>query len=326
MRAVVITRPGDPDVLQTRDVPKPQPEDAELLIRVVASGVNRADVLQRLGRYPAPEGYPPDIPGLEYVGVVEETGRDVEVFEPGDAVMGITGGGAYAEFVTAQYSTAIGVPPVSDGLVHMGAVPEAFMTAFDAAVVQEGLEPGEVLLIHAVGSGVGTAGLQLALRLGANVIGTSRTATKLAKAAELGLEHAVSGDEHWPARIMEITDGRGVDVILDLVGGAYLEGNQRVLAHRGRHIVVGVPSGPTAEIDLRALMSRRGSIRGTVLRARSLEEKAVLTRRFQTEVIPGFQSGELAPIVDSVFSADEAPAAHRRMEDNLNFGKILLRW
>jgi len=162
--------------------------------------------------------------------------------------------------------------------------------------------------------------------VGATVVGTSRTAEKLERATELGLEHAVVGNEAWPERVLEITDGRGADVILDLVGGAYLEGNQRVLAVGGRHIVVGVPSGPKAQVDLRVLMGRRASMRGTVLRARPVGEKAALARAFAEQVLPGFASGELRPVIDRVLPAVEAAEAHRLMEANENFGKILLEW
>jgi len=299
--------------------------ETDLLVRVASSGVNRADLMQRRGRYPAPPGYPQHILGLEYAGTVEDVGRRAERFAVGDAVMGITGGGAYAEFVVVSAGTAIAAPPRMD-LLRVGALPEVFMTAFDAAFAQEGLLRGEALLVHAVGSGVGTAALQLGARAGATVIGTSRTPGKLERALNLGLEHAVLAEEGWPDRVMDLTAGRGVDVILDLVGGSYLAGNQHVLAQRGRHVVVGVPGGLTAELDLRALMSRRGSIRGTVLRARPIEEKAALARAFEAHVLAGFVDGTLQPVIDTVFPAVEAAEAHRHMESNQNFGKILLEW
>ena len=325
MRAIVIRQPGEADVLAMREVARPDPADGELLVRVAASGVNRADLLQRRGRYPAPPGYPEDIPGLEYAGTVEALGNGVRRFKAGDAVMGITGGGGYAEFVVVSEAAVVAAPTEMD-LVQAGAVPEVFMTAFDAVFLQEGLKRGEVLLIHAVGSGVGTAALQLAVRAGAYVIGTSRTADKLEQAAGLGLEHSVLAGDDWPEQVLQRSEGRGADVILDLVGGPYLAGNQRVLAGGGRHIVVGVPGGPAAEIDLRALMRSRGSIRGTVLRARPVKAKATLARAFEADVLPGFASGELRPVVDSVFPAAEAADAHRRMEANQNFGKIILEW
>ncbi len=325
MKAVVITQPGGVEVLELRDVERPTPGGTDILVRVASSGLNRADLLQRRGLYPPPRGYPEDIPGLEYSGVIETIGEEVDTLAVGQAVMGITGGGAYAEYVVIPAATAVRIPHGLDP-VEAGAIPEVFMTAYDAVFLQEGLCMDESLLVHAVGSGVGTATLQLALRAGAVVIGTSRTEAKLAAAAALGLEHKVLGDEVWPNRVLEITDGLGVNVILDLVGGAYLKGNQKVLASRGRHIVVGVPAGAKAEIDLRSLMVRRGSIRGTTLRARPHNEKVALARAFELEVLPGFEMGELKSVVDRVFPAGEAQAAHRYMEENRNFGKILLTW
>jgi len=325
MRAVVIREPGGPDVLELREVPAPFPRPGDVRVRVSAFGLNRADVLQRLGRYPVPPGYPPDIPGLELAGEVDAVGEGVERWRVGDRVMGVVGGGGYAEGVCAPAETLVRVPEELDDL-QAAAVPEVFMTAFDAVFGQEALRQGETLLVHAVGSGVGTAAVQLAVLAGARTIGTSRTPEKLERAAALGLEHGLLADEAWPERVTALTWGAGVDVILDLVGAPYLAGNLRVLAECARWIVVGVTGGAKAEIDLRVLMGRRASIRGTVLRARVVEEKAALARAFEAHVLPGFEDGRLAPVVDRVFPADEAAAAHRYMEENRNFGKILLTW
>ena len=325
MWAVVIREPGDPEVLELVAVPRPEPGPGEVRVRVASSGLNRADLLQRRGRYPVPPGYPKDIPGLELAGTVDALGEGVTTWAAGDAVMGILGGGGYAEYALSPASTLV---PVPDGMppAVAGAIPEVFMTAFDAAFVQEGLAAGETMLVHAVGSGVGTAAVQLGLRAGAQVIGTSRTPDKLDRAREVGLEHGVLAGDQWAERVLELTGGRGVDVILDLVGGPYLEGNQRVVAERGRHIVVGVPGGSEATISLRLLMVRRASIRGTVLRARPLPEKEALARAFAAEVLPGFAAGELRPVIDRTFPAAGAAAAHAYMEENRNFGKILLEW
>ena len=325
MKAIVIREPGGADVLELRDVPRPEPSAGEVRVRVASSGVNRADLLQRMGRYPVPAGYPEDILGLELAGTVDALGEGVTTVSEGDAVMGILGGGGYAEYALSPGSTLVPIPHEMDPVVA-GAIPEVFMTAFDAVFVQEGLQAGETLLVHAVGSGVGTAAVQLALRAGATVIGTSRSPEKVERAAEVGLEHGVVADDAWPDRVLALTKGRGVDVILDLVGGPYLQGNQRVLARRGRHIVVGVPGGSDATISLRTLMTQRASIRGTVLRGRPLEEKEALAQAFREQVLPGFAAGELKPVVDRVFSAQEAAEAHRHMEENRNFGKILLKW
>lgn len=325
MRAVVIREPGGPEVLEPRDLPLPEPGPGEVRVRVATSGLNRADLLQRRGRYPVPAGSPKDIPGLELAGTVDALGEGVGSWSVGDPVMGILGGGGYAEYAVSPAATLV---PVPEGMspATAGAIPEVFMTAFDAAFVQEGLVAGETLLVHAVGSGVGTAAVQLARRAGARVVGTSRTPEKLHRARGVGLDEAVLADERWPERVLELTGGRGVDVILDLVGGPYLAGNQRVIAERGRHIVVGVPAGAEATLDLRGLMGRRASIRGTVLRARPLAEKEALARAFTRDVLPGFAAGELRPVIDRTFPAAEAAEAHRYMEENRNFGKILLEW
>ena len=325
MKAIVIRGPGGPEVLELREMTRPDPGPGEVRVRVASAGLNRADLSQRLGRYPAPPGSPADILGLEMSGTVDAVGPAVQRVAVGDAVMGILGGGGYAEYAISSEATLVPIPTGMD-LVTAGAIPEVFMTAYDAAFLQEGLAAGETLLVHAVGSGVGTAAVQLAARAGAIVIGTSRTPDKLERAGALGLTHGVLADERWPDHVLELTDGRGVDEILDLVGGAYLAGNQRVVAERGRHVVVGVPAGSEAQISLRALMGRRASIRGTVLRARPLSEKQALADAFVRDVLPGFASGELQPVIDRIYPAEEVADAHRRMESNDSFGKILLEW
>ncbi|HZD04042.1 MAG TPA: NAD(P)H-quinone oxidoreductase, partial [Longimicrobiales bacterium] len=306
MKAVVVARPGGPEVLELRDVPGPETVADRVRVRVVASGVNRADVLQRRGGYPAPPGWPDDIPGLEFSGVVENVGPECRLRKPGDRVMGLVGGGGYAEYVVVDERETVTVPEALD-LVAAGAVPEAFMTAFDAVHLQMGLTAGETLLIHAVGSGVGTAALQLARVAGARTLGTSRTPEKLERARALGLDVAVEGGgEDWPDRVMEATGGRGVDVVLDLVGAPYVSGNLEVLAPRGRWIVVGVPGGGVAKMDLRRLMGKRATLTGTLLRSRPREEKAALARAFESRVAPLFGRGLLEPVVDEVHPAREA--------------------
>ncbi len=331
MRAVTIGEPGGPEVLGLRRVERPVPGPEEVLVRVAASGVNRADLLQRRGRYPAPPGAPEEIPGLEFAGRVEESGAGCRLRAPGDRVMGVVGGGGYAGYLTVHERATVRIP---DGMsdVEAGGVPEVFMTAFDALLLQAGLGAGETVLIHAVGSGVGTAALQLAGAVGARTVGTSRTPGKLERARALGLDEAVvseGGDPDeggWPETVLERTGGRGVDVILDLVGAAYAGGNVRCLAGGARWIVVGVPSGARAELDLRRLMASRASVRGTVLRARPLEEKIALARRFEERVVPLFEAGRIRAVVDRVLAPEEASEAHRLMEENRTFGKLVLGW
>ena len=324
MRAVLIPEFGGPEVLGLDSVPDPKPSPREVVVRVHASGINRADTLQRRGLYPPPPGAS-EVPGLEFAGVVDEVGDAVTRWRRGDRVMGIVAGGGYAERVVVDERVAVAVPAGTD-MTAAGAIPEVYMTAYDAVFLQAGLRRGETLLIHAVGSGVGTAALQLARRAGAHTIGTSRTASKLERAAAMGLELGVPGGKAWDEAVMDATGGRGADVILDLVGAPYLARNQAAIALGGRHVVVGVPGGIRASLDLRLLMARRARIFGTVLRARSVEEKADLAREFTESVLPGFADGALEPAMDRVFPAARAADAHRRMEANENFGKIVIAW
>jgi putative PIG3 family NAD(P)H quinone oxidoreductase len=325
MRVVRVAQAGGPEVLELAERPRPVPGPGQLLVKVAASGLNRADLLQRRGMYPAPPGWPADVPGLEYAGTVEAVGPETRLFAAGDRVMGIVGGGGYSDAVVVHEREAVRVPAGMD-LLDAGAVPEAFMTAFDALFTQSHLSAGETLLVHAVGSGVGTAALQLARAAGARTIGTSRTAEKLVRAEQLGLDAGVLAEDDWPAAVRRATGGRGVDLILDLVGAPYAAGNLEVIAERGRWIVVGVTGGATTSFDLRALMSRRASVTGTVLRARPAEEKMTLAREFEARVLPLLERRLLRPVVDDVFAPGEVAEAHRRMEENRSFGKLLIDW
>jgi putative PIG3 family NAD(P)H quinone oxidoreductase len=325
MRAVTITEFGGPDVLRIREMERPRPGTGEIRVRVRSSGVNRADLIQRLGHYPAPPGAPEDVPGLEFAGEVEALGPGVSLWKEGDRVMGITGGGGYAETVVVHERTAVRVPR-GLSLEDAGAIPEVFMTAFDALILQMELAEGETLLIHAVGSGVGTAAVQLARSCGARALGTSRTREKVDRALRLGLDVGILADDQWPERVLSATERTGVDVILDLVGAEYLAGNLEVMATGARQVVVGVPSGPRGEVDLRHLMKKRGLIKGTVLRARPLEEKIALAREFERRVCPLFDARKIVPVVDRTLPAAQASRAHQVMENNENFGKILLLW
>lgn len=327
MKVIEIVEPGGPEVLRISERSDPEPGPREVIVRVWYSGINRADLLQRLGRYPPPDGFPADIPGLEYCGVVEGVGAGCTLRRVGDRVMGILGGGGYAEKVVVSERETIRVP---EGLPMDGAggVPECFMTAWDAMFGQAQLSCGEVVLIHAVGSGVGTAALQLAKVAGARTIGTSRSQKKLERAREMGLDEGVlAGAGHdWAEQVWDKNAEAGVDVLLDLVGADYLDGNLRVLGQRSRWMVIGVPSGSRGEFDLRRLMALRASITGTVLRARSPEEKSQLARAFDRTVVPLFDSGRITPVLDRVFPATEAPEAHRYVEGSRNFGTVVLAW
>ena len=325
MRAIVVREPGGPGVLEVVERPLPVPGKEEIRVRVGASGLNRADLLQRQGSYPAPTGWPADIPGLEFAGVIDALGEGAEG-EVGDRVMGIVGGGGYAEAAVLHGRQAVPIP-AHMSIRDAGAVAEVFMTAWDALHRQMRLALGETVLLHSVGSGVGTAAVQLARASGARVIGTSRTADKLARAAELGLDHGILvRDDGWPRQVLELTGGRGVDVLMDLVGGPYLAGNQSVLAVGGRMVVVGMTGGPKAEIDLRVLMRRRASMTGTVMRSRSLEDKIALARDFSAAVVPLFERGVLRPVVDRFYRPEEAGQAHERLGANDTFGKLVIVW
>lgn len=326
MRAIVITKPGGPEVLEEMDRPRPEPGLGQIRVRVRASALNRADLLQRAGAYPAPPGAPADIPGMEYTGEVEALGPSSTLWPIGARVIGIAGGGTHAEYVCVHEREAIQIPAnLSFG--EAAAVPEAFLTAYDALIRQISLSAGERLLIHAVGSGVGTAALQVALVAGATVIGTSRTQSKLDRAKELGLRHAVNiSHDDWPAQVREITSGKGVNAILDLIGGNYFASSIELLTLRGRLILVGLTAGRATELNLGMILNKRAHIVGTVLRSRPPEEKFTLAREFSERMIPLFESNRLRPVIDRVFSFSEIGAAHQYMESNSNFGKIVLSW
>ncbi len=324
MQAVMIAEPGGPEVLTLAEIDTPQPAPGELLVRVHASGVNRADLLQRQGRYPPPPGAPANVPGLEYAGVVEGVGvgSAQRSWQAGDRVMGIVGGGAYAELLTVSAAHALSIPD-EWSFEQAAAVPEAFITAHDALVGRAALRAGERVLVHAVGSGVGSALLQLAKLSGAVVAGTSRTPEKLERAKALGLDRAVLvRDRFSPDTAMK----DWADVICDLVGGPYVQGNLEAVAQRGRIVLIGLTGGRTAEIDFGKLLSKRVTLVGTVLRSRPHDEKSGVISSFAEAVLPQFESGRLVPVVDRVFPIRAVKDAHRYMEENRNFGAIVLRW
>jgi NADPH2:quinone reductase len=327
MKAVKIVSFGGVDGLEISEVTDaPGATLDRVRVRVRAAGLNRADILQRLGRYPAPTGYPQDIPGIEFAGEVSGVGNEVLRWKVGDRVFGIIGGGGQAQYVTVHESALAPVPPNLDW-AEAAAIPEVFMTAHDALFTQCGLTIGERVLIHAAGSGVGTAAIQLVRAAGAFAYGTSRTADKLEKAKEFGLTESfvASGDPiEFVAAVKSWTKDAGVDVVLDLVGAAYLKANLAALATKGRLIFVGTTSGSKAEIDYSIAMSKRLRIMGTSLRTRSLEEKATATQLFAQQVVPLLASGSVRPVIDKVFQMEDVRAAHQRIESNESFGKVVL--
>jgi NADPH2:quinone reductase len=325
MRAIIVSKPGGPDVLTLVDRPDPVPSRGEVRIRVHAAGVNRADLLQRQGLYPAPADAPADIPGLEYAGVVDALGDSVTELAVGDRVFGLAPGGAYASQLTV-HARAVAKLPEGLSFVEGAASPEAFITAYDAMVTQGRLAAGEHVLIHAVGSGVGTAGVQIANVSGATVIGTARTADKLDRAKKLGLHHGlVVKDAGFAKGVQALTAGNGVDVVLELVGGAYVAEDLRCIALKARVMVVGMLGGSSTDLDLGALMRKRASITGTMLRSRPLEERALAMRAFAKHVVPLLESKALKPVVDRVFPLAKAGDAHAYVATNEGFGKVILQ-
>jgi NADPH2:quinone reductase len=322
MRAVVITQPGGPEVLAIQEVPTPEPQGEQVRVRVHAAGLNRADLLQRAGGYPAPPDAPAQIPGLEFAGVVDAVGPLVRRWKVGQRVMGLAGGGAQAEYVVVHEGLLVEIPANLD-FVQAAGVPEVFMTAHDALFSQAGLQMGERVLIHAVGSGVGTAAVQLAHAAGAIVFGTSRTPAKLERARDLGLDYPLS-ERDFAAEVQRITDGQGVQVVLDFVGAAYLAQNLEALAPWGRLVFLATMGGAQANLNLGLVMAKRLQIRGLTLRSRTLEEKLTVTQRFATSVLPLLANGRVRPIIEDVYPLEEIAEAHRTMGENRNFGKLII--
>ena len=323
MRAV--TAPGD-GTLTVADRPVPDPAPNTVRVRVHGAGVNRADLLQRLGFYPAPPGVPADIPGLEFAGVVDQCGPGVVDLAVGDRVFGVTAGGAQAEFVIVPDRHCARVPDGLD-LIAAGGVPEVFVTAHDAMRTRARLQPGEHVLVHAVGSGVGTAVVQLAKAFGCTVTGTARTESKLDAARALGLDHGiVAPRELEPLAFSQaiVDHGGPPDVVIDLVGGAYVTAEVTAIAPRGRIVIVGTLAGGMPALPLLGLMQKRAEMHGTVLRPRSVDDKAAATATFVDEVIPLLVDGRVRPVVDRVFPIDEAEAAYALVETDTTFGKVVL--
>ena len=327
MRAVVIVAYGGVEALEVREVARPYAVADRVRVRVRAAGLNRADLLQRRGHYPAPPGAPADIPGLEFAGEVEQIGDEVSAFAVGQRVFGLTAGGAQAEYVVAPENHLAAIPANLD-FAEAAAIPEVFITAHDALFTQARLRTGESVLVHAAGSGVGTAAMQLARAAGAGAVyGTARTAEKLERARACGLDEgfAVGDDPRAFAEAVRAwTAGHGVNVVLDLVGAAYLDANLDALAPRGRMMLVGTLGGAAAPLDFRKVMGKRLRITGTMLRARTNEEKAAAVRRFAAEVVPLLARGHVRPALDSTFPLAGVRAAHERLESNETFGKVVL--
>jgi putative PIG3 family NAD(P)H quinone oxidoreductase len=340
MRAVVLTEFGGPEVLRLADVPVPVPAADELLVRVHATALNRADLLQRRGLYPNLFPGAHDIPGMEFAGEVIAAPATPSApasptapatparFKPGDHVMGIVSGGAYAEYLTIPAAQAMRTPR-GMSLIDAAAIPEVFITAWDALVLQGGLTLGSAALVHAGASGVGTAAIQICRAMGARIIVTCSGARggidKVAACRALGASLVVDYTTHdFAKEVADFTQGRGVDVVLDVIGGDYTARNVACLAQKGRIIQVGTMAGPSKDFNVASLMPKRASITGTVLRPRPKEEKIAVSQAFAEALLPDFDAGVLKPVIDRQFTLDQIVAAHEHMEANANIGKIVV--
>jgi putative PIG3 family NAD(P)H quinone oxidoreductase len=323
MRAVVLRSHGGPDVLQFEDVASPIIGEQDVLVTVAATALNRADLLQRMGFYPNPFPSGPEIPGLEFAGTVAAIGEKVTAWSIGDRVMGITSGGAYAEKLAIHERQAMAVPS-GMSLPDAAGIPEVFITAWDALVVQGGLTSGRWAMVHAGASGVGTAAIQICKAIGARIVVTC-SGGKVNACRALGADVVVDyGTQDFVAEVATATGGAGVDVILDVIGGDYVERNIASLAVKGHIIQVGVMAGKPVPFNIGLLLGKRASITGTVLRARPLEEKIAISQRFASEMLPLFSTGQLKPVIDSVYAFAEIASAHEYMATNGNVGKIVI--
>ena len=328
MKAVVFEGKGGPELARVQEIPEPVAQRGEVLVRVRAAALNRADLLQRRGLYPPPPGYREDVPGLEFAGEVAALGTGVSGWKVGDRVMAIASGEAQAEYVIADPFMLLRIP---EGMSFplAAAIPEAGITAHDALVTLGGFRSGGTALVHAIGSGVGTMALQIAKAMGGTVIGTARTADKIEKARALGLDHAVlvgKDDPKFADEVKRITGRKGVPVVVDFVGAPYMAENLASLAPQGHVVVVGTMGGPKATVDLGVLMRARGRVIGTVLRPRPLHEKILATQAFAREVMPLVVSGAVKPVLDRAWPATEVRAAHEQLERNDSFGKVVLEF
>ena len=322
MKAIAIKAPGDASVLEMVERPLPCPGVGEVLIKVMAAGVNRPDLMQRRGLYPPPPGAS-DIPGLEIAGKIVAMGESVEDRAPGDAVCALVTGGGYAEYCLAATPLCLTVPPPLN-FVEAAALPEALLTVWSNMFDRGGLQPGETLLVHGGTSGIGTTAIMLARFHGIRVLATASGPEKCEACSALGAEAIDYQRENFRDRVMSLTDDRGVDVILDIIGGPYLTRHLEILAPEGRLVIIAVQGGPKAEFNLLPIMLKRLTVTGSTLRPRSLAEKAHLASTIRERIWPWVSSGKLRPVIDSTFGLEEAAKAHQRMESSQHIGKIVL--
>ncbi len=323
MRAITITSPGGPEVLQIAEVPDPVPAEGEVLIDVAAAGLNRADLLQRQGMYPPPPGEP-EYPGLECAGTIAALGAGVAGWQVGDQVCALLSGGGYAEQVAVPAGQVLPVP-AGLSVTEAAALPEVACTVYSNVVQVAGLRAGETLLVHGGASGIGTLAIQLGKALGARVACTAGSQAKLDRCRELGADLAIGyRDTDFVAAVSEFTGGRGADVILDIMGAAYLDRNVAALAQDGRLVIIGLQGGTRAEIDLNAMLRKRASLHATSLRSRPVDQKAAIVAGVRDVVWPLVAAGRIRPVIDATVPLAEAARAHAMLEDGQHVGKILL--
>jgi NADPH2:quinone reductase len=323
MTAIAIRAPGGPDVLVPERRPLPRPMDGEVLVKVAAAGVNRPDVMQRQGLYPPPKGAT-DIPGLEIAGQVVALGAGVERWELGDEVMALVVGGGYAEYCPAHESHTLPLPR-SMTPIEAAAIPETFFTVWHNAFERGRLQAGETLLVHGGSSGIGTAAIQLAKAFGARVVTTAGSGEKCDACRRLGADVAVNyRTEDFVAATKAATGGKGAEVVLDMVGGDYIERNYEAAAVEGRVVQIAFQGSPKATVDFRRIMLKRLTHTGSTLRARSVADKGAIARAIEQHVLPLIAAGKVRPVIDSTFPLAQASAAHARMEASAHIGKIVL--
>jgi NADPH2:quinone reductase len=326
MKAIVITHPGAPEVLQITERPMPAYSANEVLVKVAAAGINRPDVSQRKGHYPPPPGASPDIPGLEIAGTVIETGANVTRWKTGDKICALVTGGGYAEYCNVPEGQCL---PVPDNLtfIEAASLPETFFTVWSNVFDRGALKKGESLLVHGGSSGIGVAAIQMAKALGSTVYVTAGTEEKCRFCENLGAAKAINyKTENFAEVIKQITNGKGVDVILDMIGGDYTSNNIKSLAYDGRLVLINMMMGKDVQVDLSLVMMKRLIITGSTLRARDTDFKAAIAQKLEKNIWPLLSSGQIKPIINKVFPASEAAAAHRLMESSEHIGKIVLNF
>jgi NADPH2:quinone reductase len=323
MQAVSIREPGDPDVLRLQSVPLPEIQDDDVLVSVAAAGVNRPDILQRLGMYPVPQDASP-LPGLEVAGEVVATGERASRWSIGDRVMALTHGGGYAEFCRVNENHCLPVPePLT--MIEAAAVPETFFTVWYNVFMRAQLGAGETILVHGGSSGIGTTAIQLCKAAGATVLVTAGNDDKCKFCEDLGADHAINyNNADWESGVADLTGEKGVDVVLDMVAGPYMQKNMNVLGRDGRYVIIAFLGGPKAELNMRQVLGKRLTITGSTLRPQTIAEKSTIAAELQEHVMPLLDSGQVRPIIHASFSLQDARLAHELMESSQHMGKIVL--